>query len=60
MNVKSIFGTIGVTLSGLFGVLGGLVTVGIMTQIIFGTGILVLMLLEIFRNFVNTFLQVVY
>ena len=38
MNVKSIFGTIGDTLSGLFGVLTGLVGVGIMSQVIFGTG----------------------
>ena len=36
MNVKSIFGTIGDTLSGLFGVLTGLVGVGIMSQVIFG------------------------
>ena len=38
MNVKSIFATIGDTLSGLFGVLGGLVGIGIMSQIVFGTG----------------------
>ena len=38
MNVKSIFGTIGDTLSGIFGVLGGLVGIGIMSQIVFGTG----------------------
>ena len=38
MNVKSIFGTIGDTLTGLFGVLTGLVGVGIMSQVIFGTG----------------------
>ena len=37
MNVKSIFGTIGDTLNGLFGVLTGLVGVGIMSQVIFGT-----------------------
>ena len=34
MNVKSIFGTIGDTLNGLFGVLTGLVGVGIMSQVI--------------------------
>ena len=38
MNVKSIFGTIGDTLSGLFGVLTGLVGVAIMSQVVFGTG----------------------
>ena len=38
MNVKSIFGTIGDTLTGLFGILTGLVGVGIMSQVVFGTG----------------------
>lgn len=36
MNVKSIFGTIGDVLSGFGGVLGGLVSVGILSQIVFG------------------------
>ena len=35
MNVKSIFGTIGDTLTGLFGILTGLVGVGIMSQVVF-------------------------
>ena len=38
MNVKSIFGTIGDTLTGIFGVLTALVGVGIMSQVVFGTG----------------------
>ena len=38
MNVKSIFGTIGEALSGITGVLGALVSVGILSQIVFGTG----------------------
>ena len=38
MNVKSIFGTIGETLSGITGVLTSLVAVGIMSQIVFGAG----------------------
>ena len=37
MNVKSIFGTIGETLTGITTVLGSLVAVGIMSQIVFGT-----------------------
>ena len=37
MNVKSIFSTISDVLSGFGGVLGGLVSVGILTQIVFGS-----------------------
>ena len=36
MNVKSIFGTIGDVHNGFGGVLGGLVSVGILSQIVFG------------------------
>ena len=36
MNVKSIFGTMSDVLSGFTGVLGGLVSVGILSQIVFG------------------------
>ena len=38
MNVKSIFGAIGETLTGITSVLGSLVAVGLMSQIVFGTG----------------------
>ena len=38
MNVKSIFGMIGDVIGGLVGVLGGLVAVGVLSQIVFGTG----------------------
>jgi hypothetical protein len=38
MNIKTIFGMIGDTLTGVFGVLVGLVGVGIMSQIVFGSG----------------------
>ena len=38
MNIKSIFGTIGDVISGLAGVLGGLVAVGVLSQIVFGSG----------------------
>ena len=37
MNVKSIFTTIGDVLTGIAGVLGGLVSVGILSQVIFGS-----------------------
>ena len=38
MNIKSIFGSIGEVVSGLAGVLGGLVAVGVLSQIVFGSG----------------------
>ena len=38
MNVKSIFGVIGDVLGGIAGVLGSLVSVAILSQVIFGTG----------------------
>ena len=56
MNVKSIFGTIGETLSGLFGVLTGLVGVGIMSQVIFGTGWMGIDVVGNISGLVNTFL----
>ena len=56
MNVKSIFGTIGDTLSGLFGVLTGLVGVGIMSQVIFGTGWMGIDVVGNISGLVNTFL----
>ena len=56
MNVKSIFGTIGDTLSGLFGVLTGLVGVGIMSQVVFGTGLMGIDVIANISNIVNTFL----
>ena len=38
MNVKSIFGTIGDVLSGIAGVLTGLVSVSILSTVVFGNG----------------------
>ena len=38
MNVKSIFGIVSDFIGGLTGVLGGLVAVGVLSQIVFGTG----------------------
>jgi hypothetical protein len=56
MNVKSIFGTIGDTLSGLFGILTGLVGVGIMSQVVFGTGWMGIDVVGNISSLVNTFL----
>ena len=56
MNVKSIFGTIGDTLSGVFCILGGLVGIGIMSQIVFGTGWLGMDVVGNISGLVNSFL----
>ena len=56
MNVKSIFGTIGDTLTGLFGILTGLVGVGIMSQVVFGTGWMGIDVVGNISGLVNTFL----
>ena len=56
MNVKSIFGTIGDTLTGLFGILTGLVGVAIMSQVVFGTGWMGMDVIGNISNIVNTFL----
>ena len=56
MNVKSIFGTIGDTLTGIFGVLTGLVGVGIMSQVVFGTGWMGMDVINNISGIVNTFL----
>jgi len=57
MNVKGIFGTIGETLTGITGVLGSLVAVGIMSQIVFGTGWLGIDVVGNISGLVNTFLN---
>ena len=56
MNVKGIFGTIGETLTGITTVLGGLVGVGIMSQIVFGTGWMGIDVVGNITGLVNTFL----
>ena len=57
MNVKGIFGTIGETLTGITAVLGSLVGVGIMSQIVFGTGWLGIDVVGNISGLVNTFLN---
>ena len=56
MNVKSIFGHVGDFISGLVGVLGGLVAVGFMSQIVFGTGWLGINVVSNITNIVDGFL----
>ena len=57
MNVKSIFGIVGDTLAGIVSVLSALVSVGILSQIVFGTGWLGMDILGNIGNFVNTFVN---
>ena len=55
MNIKSVFSSASDVISGLASVLAGLVTVGIMTQIIFGTGTLGLNIVDNIGTLVNSF-----
>ena len=57
MNVKSIFGAIGETLTGITSVLGSVVAVGIMSQIVFGTGWMGIDVVGNISGLVNTFLN---
>ena len=56
MNVKSIFGTIGETLTGITAILGSVVSVGMMSQIVFGTGWMGIDVVANISALVNTFL----
>ena len=56
MNVKGIFTTIGETLTGITSVLGSVVAVGIMSQIVFGTGWRGIDVVANISTLVNTFL----
>ena len=56
MNVKSIFGMVSDFIGGLVGVLGGLVAVGVMSQIVFGTGWLGIDVIGNISGIVGTFL----
>ena len=55
MNVKSIFGTMSDVLGGFAGVLGGLVSVGILSQIVFGN-VLCLNIIGNISGLVDSFL----
>ena len=56
MNIKSIFGMIGDVVSGLAGVLGSLVAVGVLSQIVFGSGWLGIDVIGNITGIVNGFL----
>tara|TARA_R110001592_G_scaffold22145_1_gene88538 strand:+ start:329 stop:559 length:231 start_codon:yes stop_codon:yes gene_type:complete len=56
MNVKGIFTTIGETLAGITTVLGSVVGVGVMSQIVFGTGWMGIDVIGNISTLVNTFL----
>ena len=56
MNVKGIFGTIGETLTGITAILGSVVGVGVMSQIVFGTGWMGIDVIGNISTLVNTFL----
>ena len=56
MNIKSIFGMIGDVVGGLAGVLGGLVSVGVLSQIVFGSGWLGIDVIGNITGIVNSFL----
>ena len=56
MNIKSIFGMICDVLGGLAGVLGGLVSVGVLSQIVFGSGWLGIDVIGNITGIVNSFL----
>ena len=57
MNVKSIFGIVSDFIGGVTGLLGGLVAVGFMSQIVFGTGWLGIDVVGNISGLVNTFLS---
>ena len=56
MNVKSIFGMVGDFIGGVTGLLGGLVAVGVLSQIVFGTGWLGIDVISNISVIINTFL----
>ena len=56
MNVKGIFTTIGETLTGITAILGSVVGVGVMSQIVFGTGWMGIDVIGNISTLVNTFL----
>ena len=56
MNAKSVFGLVGDVLGGLTGILGSLVAVGVLSQVVFGTGWLGIDVIANISTIVNTFL----
>ena len=56
MNVKTAFGYVGDVIGGLTGILGGLVAVGVLSQVVFGAGWLGIDVIANISAIVNTFL----
>ena len=56
MNIKSIFGMIGDVIGGLACILGGLVSVCVLSQIVFGSGWLGIDVIGNITGIVNSFL----
>ena len=56
MNIKSIFGMVGDFIGGITGVLGGLVSVGVLSQIVFGSGWMGIDVIGNISGIVNGFL----
>ena len=56
MNVKTAFGYVGDVIGGLAGVLAGLVSVGVLSQVVFGTGWLGIDVIGNISGIVDSFL----
>ena len=56
MNVKTAFGYVGDVISGLTGVLGGLVALGVLSQVVVGTGWLGIDVISNISGIVGSFL----
>ena len=56
MNIKTAFGYVGDVISGLTGVLGGLVALGVLSQVVFGTGWLGIDVISNISGIVGSFL----
>ena len=56
MNIKTTFGYIGDVLGGLVATLGGLVSVGVLSQVVFGTGWLGIDVISNISGIVGSFL----
>ena len=56
MNVKTAFGYVGDVIGGLAGVLAGLVSVGVLSQVVFGTGWLGIDVIGNINGIVGSFL----
>ena len=54
-NMKTVFSTVGDVISGLIGLLGGLVTIGVLVHIVFGAGTLGFDIVNNIAGLVNTF-----